>query len=251
MAKLTLLCVILSLISIVVGQGCPTLFGVNPSPQPLSYCTEYSASACCTNNTEVSVITAMAAASLVYGNTSCFQNFRDYTCAVACSPNQGKFVNLVPGNPTVLTGYLTLDFAQQWYQSCKNVCIAAGGVTVELYTQANLTTFLYLFSTDSNPNYHPSTYVPRIVFNIGNYPATNLTYNQTAHSGNNNFLPCPQAPPTSAVATTAALSSTVGTTTPVVGTTHAATTPNAAPFDAPSILFTVALAVTAMLQCHF
>jgi len=230
--KSVVLLLVLFGLSSVLGQSC-TQPGLSASPQNLTFCTQYSASACCTPATEATVIQAMAAARAIYGNSSCYENSKDFTCAVACSPNQTQFNTLTIGSPSVLVGYLALDFAQQWYGSCKNACIANGGVTVQLFTQGNLTTFLYLFSTDSDPNYVPSISNPRIVFSIGNSPSpASGTFNETAHSGYNVFPPCPPAATTAAgtsatatvVTTTKASTASPGTSTPATTSATGAST---------------------------
>jgi len=198
-----IVCLFLFFISFVV-PNCVNPLQPNPAPANLIFCTEFSASSCCSaatgGGTEQQVITNMQRLLALYGNTSCYTNIRNLACAMACSPVQTTFVNFNFNNPTV-TGYVDMVFVAGWYNTCAPACItpAPQNFTVSQIAKGNLTTFLFLFSTDNIPGFQPSITSPRTIYSIGFMTpnTTNTEFNMTVDSGRNNFNPCPVLPPTS------------------------------------------------------
>jgi len=144
---------------------------------------------------------------------------RNLACAMACSPLQASIIAITLPSYTLITGYIDPVFVMGWYNTCAPACIVpVANLTVAEVTQANLTTFVYLFSTDAIPGYVPSQTMPRTIYNIG--PMNGGTdFNNTVNTGSNQFLPCPKAPqPTGTSATGTSAAGTVTATT-AAGTT--------------------------------
>jgi len=180
------------IISSVYSQ-CPAQGGAAPSAQSLVFCVEYAASSCCTPLMEQQVIGSMLRLNGIYGNTSCYTNARNLACAMACAPTQGQIINIQLGSITTITGEVSPTFASGWYTTCAPACIVpVTNLTVAEVTQGNLTTFLYLFSTDAIPGYVPSQTQPRTIYNI----TGGASFNATVNTGFNQFLPCPKIIPT-------------------------------------------------------
>jgi len=234
------------LLSSVFCAICPALEGAPPSQQNLVFCVEYAASSCCTPATEQQVIGSMQRLNGIYGNTSCYTNMRNLACAMACSPLQASIIAITLPSYTLITGYIDPVFVMGWYNTCAPACIVpVANLTVAEVTQANLTTFVYLFSTDAIPGYVPSLTMPRTIYNIG--PMNGGTdFNTTVNTGSNQFLPCPKVQNT-ATATTAAGTTVVTT---AVATTAVATTSSVSNL-LPSFILVASLAIALRFYNEF
>jgi len=225
------------------GQQC---FVGNPQPTPLTFCTEYASSSCCTVPNENQVAASMMAFARIYGNgTTCWTHVRNMSCAIACSPYQLLFARIVlKGNYNEIDAYASVAYAGSWFSSCANVLLPPRNVTMyNDTTNSTYTTsvqvpvsyafntsvdFVASFDTSNDPNYVPSLVQPAIAYIVGSHPTTGQSWNST--------FPLP--PPANTVANT----NTAGNSgTPPPQTSSRRLLPNNSALFAPSMLGFIAI----------
>jgi len=169
-----LLVVIVALLGFLTfAQGqCPMNAGNPAGPDStLSFCTQYRSNTCCPNVTESELKNnTETKVPPLFGRTECFQNIRGLLCSWLCSPNQRNIIKVDPGFIPNVTVYVSQAWADQFFASCKGVCLPfGGGVPVE-QQYANSGAFVAQFSSANDATYVPDLTHPNLVFILGSSP---------------------------------------------------------------------------------